>query len=29
MHLVAANLWQWIRYVLIEEGVLDLEIKCV
>ncbi|KAI6180412.1 Otopetrin domain containing protein [Aphelenchoides besseyi] len=27
MHLVAANIWTWIRYVLIEEGVMDREIK--
>ncbi|KAI6198421.1 Otopetrin domain containing protein [Aphelenchoides fujianensis] len=27
MHLVAANLWTWVRYVLIEESVMDREIK--
>ena len=27
IHLVAANLWTWIRYVLIEESVMDKEIK--
>lgn len=27
MHLVAANIWTWIRYVLIEEGVMDREIR--
>ncbi|CAD5220364.1 unnamed protein product [Bursaphelenchus okinawaensis] len=27
MHLVAANLWTWIRYILIEEGVMDREIR--
>uniref|UniRef100_A0A914YNP9 Otopetrin n=1 Tax=Panagrolaimus superbus TaxID=310955 RepID=A0A914YNP9_9BILA len=27
MHLVAANLWTWIRYVLIEESVMDKEIR--
>lgn len=29
MHLVAANLWTWIRYILIEEGVMDREIRWV
>src|SRR5262249_12801770 len=29
MHLVAANIWTWIRYVLIEEGVMDREIRLV
>ncbi|EFO92380.1 hypothetical protein CRE_10938 [Caenorhabditis remanei] len=27
MHLVAANLWTWIRYVLMEEGVMEKEIR--
>uniref|UniRef100_A0A7E4W4G8 Otopetrin-2 n=1 Tax=Panagrellus redivivus TaxID=6233 RepID=A0A7E4W4G8_PANRE len=27
MHLVAANLWTWIRYVLLEESVMDKEIR--
>ena len=27
MHLVAANIWTWIRYVLIEESVMDKEIR--
>ncbi|CAB3409455.1 unnamed protein product [Caenorhabditis bovis] len=27
MHLVAANLWTWIRYVLMEEGVMEREIR--
>ncbi|CAI5447812.1 unnamed protein product [Caenorhabditis angaria] len=29
MHLVAANLWTWIRYVLMEEGVMEREIRDV
>lgn len=27
MHLIAANLWTWIRYVLMEEGVMEKEIQ--
>ncbi|EYC38133.1 hypothetical protein Y032_0740g1965, partial [Ancylostoma ceylanicum] len=27
MHLIAANLWTWIRYVLMEEGVMEKEIR--
>ncbi|CAJ0575687.1 unnamed protein product, partial [Mesorhabditis spiculigera] len=27
MHLVAANLWSWIRYILMEEGVMEKEIR--
>ncbi|PAV65571.1 hypothetical protein WR25_12274 [Diploscapter pachys] len=27
MHLVSANLWTWIRYVLMEEGVMEREIR--
>ncbi|KAK0397964.1 hypothetical protein QR680_002361 [Steinernema hermaphroditum] len=27
MHLVAVNLWTWIRYVLIEEGIMEREIR--
>ncbi|EPB67674.1 hypothetical protein ANCCEY_13230 [Ancylostoma ceylanicum] len=27
MHLIAANLWTWIRYVLMEEGVMEKEIS--
>uniref|UniRef100_A0A1I7XEC6 Proton channel OtopLc-like n=1 Tax=Heterorhabditis bacteriophora TaxID=37862 RepID=A0A1I7XEC6_HETBA len=27
MHLIAANLWTWIRYVLMEEGVMEKEIN--
>nr|CDJ87697.1 Otopetrin domain containing protein [Haemonchus contortus] len=27
MHLMAANLWTWIRYVLMEEGVMEKEIR--
>ncbi|CAD6192656.1 unnamed protein product [Caenorhabditis auriculariae] len=27
MHLIAANLWTWIRYVLMEESVMEKEIK--
>ncbi|VDK81408.1 unnamed protein product, partial [Cylicostephanus goldi] len=27
MHLIAANLWTWIRYVLMEEGVMEREIR--
>ncbi|KAK6041102.1 hypothetical protein COOONC_21393 [Cooperia oncophora] len=29
MHLIAANLWTWIRYVLMEEGVMEKEIRDV
>lgn len=29
MHLIAANLWTWIRYVLMEEGVMEKEIQDV
>nr|CDJ81145.1 Otopetrin domain containing protein [Haemonchus contortus] len=29
MHLMAANLWTWIRYVLMEEGVMEKEIRDV
>uniref|UniRef100_A0A915DGW8 Otopetrin n=1 Tax=Ditylenchus dipsaci TaxID=166011 RepID=A0A915DGW8_9BILA len=29
MHLVAANLWTWIRYILLEEKVMDEEIRQV
>ncbi|KAI1716596.1 otopetrin domain-containing protein [Ditylenchus destructor] len=29
MHLVATNLWTWIRYILIEESVMDEEIRQV
>ncbi|KAJ1352248.1 hypothetical protein KIN20_008539 [Parelaphostrongylus tenuis] len=29
MHLIAANLWTWIRYVLMEEGVMEKEIQGV
>ncbi|KAK6030568.1 hypothetical protein OSTOST_03289, partial [Ostertagia ostertagi] len=27
MHLIAANLWTWIRYVLLEEGAMEKEIR--
>ncbi|VDM85701.1 unnamed protein product, partial [Strongylus vulgaris] len=27
MHLIAANLWTWIRYVLMEEGVMEREVR--
>jgi hypothetical protein len=27
MHLIATNLWIWIRYILIEESVVDEEIR--
>ena len=28
MHLVATNLWIWIRYILIEESLMGDEIRC-
>lgn len=27
MHLIAANLWTWIRYILIEESIMGDEIR--
>ncbi|CAJ0934245.1 unnamed protein product, partial [Mesorhabditis belari] len=27
MHLIAANLWTWVRYILMEEGVMEKEIR--
>src|SRR4051812_44355195 len=29
MHLVATNLWTWIRYILLEESAMDEEIRQV